>query len=75
MQKNSDYFSMEEAKRLSQSPAARQLLALMQQKNSADAAQAMRLASAGDYAGASRLLSSLLADPQARALLQQLGGR
>ena len=75
MQKNSDSFSIEQAKKLSQTPEARQLMALLQQNAGEDAARAASLAKSGDYEGASRLLSSLLSDPRAQALLRQLGGR
>lgn len=75
MQKYSDNFSIEQAKQLSQTPAARQLMALLQQSAGEDAARAAALAKNGDYEGARQLLSSLLSDPRAQALLRQLGGR
>ena len=74
MQKNSDYFSVEQAKRLSQTPAARELMALLQQKSGERAARSASLARQGDYQGAEQLLRSMLDDPRIRALLEQLGG-
>lgn len=75
MQKNSDYFSMDDAKRLSQSPAAQRLMALLQEKSGDRTAQALSMAQNGNYEAARQLMASLLSDPEARALLQQLGGR
>lgn len=73
MEQNSD-FSMQEAMRLAQSPAGQQLIALLQQQNSAQLQNAIHAAAAGDYQNAKNALSSLLNTPEAQELLQQLGG-
>ena len=70
MEKNSQNFSMEDAMRLAQSPGARHLFDLLQAKNP----DAMAQAASGDYGKLQQDLGSLLADPEIRALLRQLGG-
>ena len=70
MEKNSQNFSMEDAMELARSPVGRQLFDLLQAKNPT----AISDAASGDYQKLQRDLGSLLADPEIRALLQQLGG-
>ena len=65
---------MSDIMRLAQSPAGKQLMALLQQKNPDDLQKAMRKASSGDYAGAQSQLAGLMDSPEARELLKQLGG-
>ncbi len=72
MEKNDRNFSMEEVKRLANSDAGRQLLALLQGSHAADANAAASSAQSGDMEKARQALSSLLSDPRAQALLQQL---
>lgn len=74
MQKNADQFSMQEAMRLAQSDAGKQLLALLQKENGAALQQAMDQAATGDYEQVKKTMSSLLASAEAQALIQQLGG-
>lgn len=73
MQENSNQKLIQEALRLANTPAGQQLLALMQQKGGDDLNKAMSSAAAGNYDQAKQALSSLLADPEARKLLEQLG--
>ena len=73
MQKKSEDFSVEDAMRLAKSPAAQQLLHLLQQQDSARLNQAMGSAAAGDYRQAGQTLQELLASEEAQALLRQLG--
>lgn len=68
-----DHQSMENAMRIAQSEAGRQLLKHLQQSNSQQLAQAMQKASAGDYSGAKSLLQQLLQDPKTRQLLDGIG--
>lgn len=75
MQKNSGDFSMQEAMGLVNSPAGRQLLALLQQSDTSALRTAMEQASAGNYTQAKDTLAPLLASEEVRALLQQLGGQ
>lgn len=73
MQKNSDQFSMQEAMRLAQSEAGQQLFALLRAQNGSAIDQAMTQAAAGDYTQAKQTLASLLASPQVKAMLEQMG--
>ena len=63
-------FSPKEAARLAQSPAAQQLMDLLRQRP--DAQEAAASAKNGDLEQAKSSLSSIMADPQAKALLRQL---
>ena len=74
MQKKSEDFSMQEALRLSQSPAGRQLMNLLRQSDSSALQQALSDASAGNYTSAQQILKGLLDSPEAKTLLKQLGG-
>ena len=72
MQKNSDNFSMQDAIRLAQSDAGRRLLAVLQAQNGDAVRKATDQAAAGDYEQMKETISSLLASPEAQALLEQL---
>ncbi len=74
MQKKSQDFSMDEVARLAESPAGQQLLAMLRQSGGADMQQAAEKAARGDYGDAMALAQKLWNDPQARALMKQLGG-
>lgn len=73
MRKNSDDLSMQDALRLAQSDAGQQLLALLKAQSGDTLERAMEQAAAGDPARAKQTLSALLASPQIKALLEQLG--
>lgn len=75
MSKKNDDFSMADAMKLAQNPAASQLYARLQAQNGAAFQQAMDQAAAGDYAQVKKTLSAMLQDPQTQALLRQLGGK
>lgn len=75
MQKNSDNLSMEEALRLAKSEAGQQLFDALQQRNGNAMGRAMAQAAAGDYSQIKDTLSSLLASPEIKAMLEQLGGQ
>lgn len=66
--------AIQEAKRLAGTPEGKQLAALLQQLGGADLQQAMENAAAGDLTMAKRALQSIMNDPNARQMLQQLGG-
>ena len=75
MQKKSDGFngfSMQEAMRLAQSDAGKQLLALLQTTQGDQLQTAMDQAKAGDYSNVKKTLQALLADQQAQTLLKQM---
>ena len=61
--------------RLAQSPEGRKLIAMLQSSDSGALNTAMSNARKGDYEGAKQILTQLLNDPQARELLENLGGQ
>ena len=73
MEKKSQDFSINEAKRLANSPAGKELVDFLQRGDGAAVQKARDLAAAGDYVAAGKVLSALLASPEAEALIQQLG--
>ena len=75
MEKKSQDFSINEAKRLANSPAGKELVDFLQRGDSAAVQKARDLAAAGDYTAAGKVLSALLASPEAQALIQLLGGK
>lgn len=72
MEHNQD--AIREAMRMANSPAGQQLLQLLQQQNAQGLQNAMDSAAGGDYSGAKKMLAQLLNDPQAKKLLEQMGG-
>ena len=74
MQKNSENFSMQDALRLAKSETGQQLFAMLKNQDSDTLKKAMRQAEEGDYAQVKQTLSSLLASPELRAMLDKLGG-
>ena len=72
MEKNSQNFSMQEAMRLANSDAGKQLLALLKQSDKAALQQAMSQVSAGDYSSVPKTLASILASPEIRSLLKEM---
>ena len=75
MEKKSQDFSMEEVMRIAKSPAGQQLIALLQQKDSAALAAAADHAKSGNYAQAGQTLSAMLSSPEAQKLMKELGGK
>ena len=75
MEKKSQDFSKEDILRMAKSPAGQQLLALLQQKDSAALAQAAAQAKSGDFSQASQTLNALLSSPEAQKLMKELGGK
>ena len=75
MEKKSQDFSVQEAKRLANSPAGQELFRLLQQQDSAQLKKAMVLASGGNYAEAGQQLQSMLSSPEAQRLIRQIGGK
>ncbi len=73
MQKNSQDFSMEEAARIAQTPAAQQLLAMLRGTDQTQLQKAADRASAGDYKAAREILEGILSTPEIRALLKNEG--
>ena len=67
--------AMQEARKLSGTPEGKQLAALLQQLGGPNMQQAMEQAAAGDFRQAKQAIMQLMQDPEARALLNKLGGR
>lgn len=65
---------LSELMRLAQSPMGQQLLAMLRQNNPSALQAAMSSALQGDYEQAKKSISACLEDPQAQAILKQLGG-
>jgi len=65
-------FSMEEAMRLAQSDTARQLMELLRQQNGEALQKAAASASEGNYEQVKQIMSQLLSNPEAAALMQRL---
>ena len=66
--------ALQEAKRLSGTPEGQQLAAMLQQLGGPDLQQTIDQAAAGDFSQAQQVISALMRNPQARQLLEQLGG-
>ena len=66
--------SMQEILRLANSPAGKQLIAMMQQQGGGEFQKAMASAATGDYSQARQAIEALMTDPKAQQLLKQLGG-
>ena len=75
MEKKFQDFSMDEVMGLAKSPAGRQLIAMLQQKDNGQLQKAVSQAKSGDYAQASQTISDLLSSPEAQKLLKELGGK
>ena len=73
MQKYPDNLSMQDALRLAKSEAGQQLFAALRAQNGAAVDNAMEQAAAGDYSQIKDTLSSLMASPQIKAMLEQMG--
>lgn len=74
MDKNNSNFSMNDAIRLAQSDAGRQLIHLLQASGGDQFQNIIDLASSGNMQQAAQQLSTLLRSEEARSLLAQLGG-
>ena len=75
MEKNADQFSMQEAMRLAQSDAGKQLLALLKKENGAALQQAAQQFRAGNAEAAQETLRPLLQDTETAQLLHKLNSK
>lgn len=73
MQNNQD--PIQEAMRMANTSAGRQLIHLLQSYDATQLQQAVDSASAGNFGQARQALSQLMNDPEIRALLEQMGGK
>lgn len=72
MSQNFDNLSIEEAKRLAQTKAGQQLLALLKSQRPQQLQKAMQQASSGDYETLKKTLKTFMQSPEAKTLLNQL---
>lgn len=72
MGKNNGNFSMEEIKRLAQSDAGKQLMAMLESSHGDTSNQVRNSVRSGDMDQAQKALRTFLSDPKAQALLKQL---
>ena len=75
MQKDPKNFSMQDAVKLANTPTGQELLALLQQSDTAALQDAMKQATSGNYGSAKQILQPLLASPEVQKLIRQLGGK
>ena len=68
-----NHISMQEVLRMAASPAGQQLIAMLRKQSDSEFQAAMSSAASGDYTQAKQAIEKLMADPQARKLLNQLG--
>lgn len=74
MQNHSDNPNpMQEAMKIASTPAGQQLMKLLRKNGGQELQEAIAKAASGDYAQAKQAISALLADPEAKKLLEQLG--
>ena len=74
MENKSKSFGMQDAMRLANSQAGKQLLGKIQKSNPKELEQAMAQAAQGDYSNLTETLKPLLASEEIQKLLKQLGG-
>ena len=67
--------AIQKAKQMAQSPQGQQLFQMLQSNHGELLNQAMNQAAQGDYTQAQQILTKLMQDPEARKLLNQLGGK
>lgn len=72
MEKNEH--ALQEAMRIAQSPAGKQLWNLLQRNNQDALNKAMQLAAKGNIPEAQSILKSLLEDSETQNILRQIGG-
>lgn len=66
--------AIQEARKLANTPEGKQLAALLQQLGGHSMQQAMDAAATGDLTQARQAISALMQNPEARQLLEKLGG-
>lgn len=72
MQNKPENFSIEDAMRLANSPAGKQLIAALRSAGGSDLEQARKAAAKGNYESAKTNLTEVLKSPQIQALLREM---
>ena len=66
--------TIQQAMKLAQSSAGKQLIQLLQLHGGQELRAAMEQAAAGNYNNAQKTISALMQNPEAKKLLEQMGG-
>ena len=74
MAKDSGGIDFSELMKIANSPAAQELISLVQKNRDEHFDRAMQQAQDGDYSQAQAMLSQILSTPEARALMEKLRG-
>lgn len=74
MNQKSDNFSLEQAARLASTDAGQQLMGLIRSQQGASLDGAIAKANAGDYSELQKAVQKLMSTPEAKKLLEKLGG-
>lgn len=74
MNQKSDNFSMEQAARLASTDAGQQLMGLIRNQQGTNLDSAIAKANAGDYSELQKAVQKLMSTPEAKKLLEKLGG-
>ena len=74
MNQNSDKISMEQAARLASTQEGKQIIELIRSQQGANLNSAIAKANAGDYTELQKSVQQLLSTPEAKKLLEKLGG-
>ena len=75
MSKNSGDFSQQDILKMAQSPAGKQLIAMLQNADPTALQKAMEQVASGNYEQAKASLSPLMESQKLKSLLQQMGGK
>lgn len=75
MQNDPKNFSLDEVTKLANTPAGKQLMALLKNADTSALRSAMTQATDGNMEQAKQTLAPLLASPEVQKLLRQLGGK
>lgn len=73
MNQKPDDLSVQKAMQFANTPAGRQLIAMLQQADHSQIQKAMSQASTGDFFSAQKTLSNILSSPEAQKILKQMG--
>ena len=66
--------AIQEAKKLAGTPEGKQLAALLQTLGTTDIQQTLDAAAAGDFRQTKQMITALMNNPEAKALLEKMGG-
>ena len=73
MKSNKENFSIQDAMRLAETPAGKELLSILQSSGGDSVDKAKKAAEQGDYAQVKESLSELMKSPKIQSLLKEMG--